>query len=1073
MDIDTYDAVNATDSTFSLSFSSTFSTQYDFNVSTSSVWALSTTPISTTGSSSGKTATMVTLWPVAGLIISGWIGFIMLLLMSSRLCQFAILSRKYRQRKQKQIDNYYHQYRTGTPGGDTPGGIENNKTPGDIETPGGGIKNEILTKYHKDRYKKEQRDKLNNKLMLLSLFCMFFCLFTCLAAGLWRTNFITSKIFSIKINRDYFNYYNYEYCKFSFNSQYIAYHFSRLFLYLLFTFRIEKVFNHTLYQCSLKFLLIFRIFILFSFLLMYTICFIFLRHVVIETTDGIDPIRSCDAITDTYTLAEKVDNFGSSVVVLCIAILNFVVTIILLYIFVSKLRLLSNAMLETIAAQSDIKQKQTMLKILKVDFKKLLIKNYKKRYAKKRRKTTKSKSKSKIKNTTRQSKIKFQHKNTEELVVLKSGAPTTAEMVSINSNQNGSNINEKDNNNNNNNNNNITNNNDNNNDNPNRSIKHKVKIVQNGVTKDDKEHGHEDKNMIDHGYLHSLNLNNSMNSNITNQSGKLINLQCSIMSESRGASEFTDMNGTDLNNNNYELDEKTLITELGNNPRLLYKIETRFNELMYVSMKMTILVSTSLITTCIFSFFGMIVWESYLSWFIAIDCIITGLCIYLLFAFNDQLYRVVFCRCFRNCCYICCTLTLLIKHNPKSTSYARKSAVGAKGKGNSSETFRASHMTDNWRTSVTNTITNTFGGGSVNNSSKNRFGRKKRSGTQERNKLWHAYNARTDFVLDNKSSSDLSSVVGKFQEIELDFDTSISANSSLKVDYFHFNEKYFGTKSRDSRENSPIIDTNLTDIKKTSNNNYNNNNNITDKNKNKNKNNDNNGNNNKNNNSSNITKLVDSGAMSPAHHTHDLKGGENVGPKLNMTLSGTSFSFMTAKPTERSGIRGSDIIDPIQEENLYGNNGQNNGNGKGNGGNGKGNGNGNGNGGNSNVNSHSKMAQDFNIAQMRIMDTTHAEQFDMMNMGRLSTTVTGTMQGQTPSAAPILDAYEYDDEEEDIIGNLNINVANMIGYGNLDNLVELSSESDSSENMFVEMSTTNTKVIANDDLADAYHRLDG
>lgn len=114
-----------------------------------------------------------------------------------------------------------------------------------------------------------------------------------------------------KMNTDYFKNHIFEHWKFAFKSEYIAYHCGSVFLCSLFTFRIEKVLDHSFYQCGLKFSLIVRILVLFSFLLMFTIYVMFQEDDVVEMTDGFDAIRSCDAImdTDTLQLKEKTENF--------------------------------------------------------------------------------------------------------------------------------------------------------------------------------------------------------------------------------------------------------------------------------------------------------------------------------------------------------------------------------------------------------------------------------------------------------------------------------------------------------------------------------------------------------------------------------------------------------------------------------------------------------------------------------------------------------------------------------------------------------------------------------------------
>ena len=80
--------------------------------------------------------------------------------------------------------------------------------------------------------------------------------------------------------------------------------------------------------------------------------------------------------------------------------------------------------------------------------------------------------------------------------------------------------------------------------------------------------------------------------------------------------------------------------------------QQRLKRLIHLSIKSSILCFIAGVANWFFIFVGLIFIFN-LGWFINLDCLINGLCIYLVFSFNDRLYRVLcypFIYCW-NCCF--------------------------------------------------------------------------------------------------------------------------------------------------------------------------------------------------------------------------------------------------------------------------------------------------------------------------------------------------------------------------------------------------------------------------------------
>lgn len=166
-----------------------------------------------------------------------------------------------------------------------------------------------------------KKKKNMSRRIFLSASCSLFSSFIfCLGAALWRTDIL----FDINFESN-----NSFACHAGFGVQYGFYSLSKICLYLLFTFRIEKVFEDSAYRMNHRALVLCRLlFLIVSMVIIFGVIG-FLPKIQVETKN--DHILLCTGDTGFTT------NFGDISIVGAV-ILDIVVTALLVCIFVGKLR---------------------------------------------------------------------------------------------------------------------------------------------------------------------------------------------------------------------------------------------------------------------------------------------------------------------------------------------------------------------------------------------------------------------------------------------------------------------------------------------------------------------------------------------------------------------------------------------------------------------------------------------------------------------------------------------------------------------------------------------------------------
>eukprot|EP01084_Bolivina_argentea_P130553 230477_1 len=91
-------------------------------------------------------------------------------------------------------------------------------------------------------------------------------------------------------------------------------------------------------------------------------------------------------------------------------------------------------------------------------------------------------------------------------------------------------------------------------------------------------------------------------------------------------------------NNKYEL----MMDDNDNHSLHSFKGKQRLNKLLAISLKCCVLCSVTVISNWLFVFVGL-TFVFNLGWFICIDCLINGICVYLLYQFNDKIYHRICC----------------------------------------------------------------------------------------------------------------------------------------------------------------------------------------------------------------------------------------------------------------------------------------------------------------------------------------------------------------------------------------------------------------------------------------------
>ena len=274
-----------------------------------------------------------------------------------------------------------------------------------------------------------------------------------------------------------------------------------------------------------------------------------------------------------------------------------------------------------------------------------------------------------------------------------------------------------------------------------------------------------------------------------------------------------------------------------------------------------------------------------------------------------------------------------------------------------------------------------------------------RSETEDRTRLlWHAYNARTDFVLDHKlGAHDVNNVVGKFQQIELNFDSSHHNNSSRRDSQtvvLNNNNAIINTnnKARGSRESSVAIQAVMDAVDSLGSSK-----NLLKSSETHSKTLETDNKENKQNNESNVKKYIKD---EQNKLLLNVNNNDKKHQKLHLKLSQVSADSLM------------DVEHVVNAENER------------------------------------KSSEDFRLAQMRMMDTEHAEQFDNeFGSYRMSITATETKR------------------------ELEMELGQRGGFFDDMDVLEESVDSSSGEDM-IEM-TQNYSMAKDEELADAYRRLDG